>query len=339
MPIHPLIADRLGSIDEAVTLGAALQDVTAAYRMPEVKIEERMIDGPRGPIRIRLYGLYGPIGAGPPRRGLVWVHGGGWARGDLDMPEAHVVAAELAADTGAVVASVDYRLAGEASRYPVPLDDVHAAWRWFTESTVELGTDPGRLAIGGCSAGANLATGAAARARDAAETTPSALLLAYPFLHFPVPASPDDLAVELMTLPGRLRFTADTVMSLVHGYLGRLSDIPAHAMPGNGVIAGLPPAHIVLSEIDELRPSGELFAYQLRECGIPVTTMTAQGMLHGHLNLPPADTLPEIRRSIDFLARAQGVAEDLPRVQDERGGGGDTGGERGIEGEGRRRGR
>jgi len=301
MPIHPLIVERLGSISEEVTLGVALQDVTAAYRMPEVQISERTIDGPRGPIRIR---LYRPPDALSPRPGLLWAHGGGWARGDLDMPEAHVVAAELAADPGAVVASVEYRLAGETSRYPVPLDDVHAAWRWFTESTAELGTDPGRLAIGGCSAGANLAVGAATRARDAGETTPSALLLAYPFLHFPVPASPDDLVAELMHLPGPLRFTADAVMALTFGYMGRLSDIPGHAMPGNGVITGLPPAYIVLSEIDDLRPSGELFARQLRECGIPVTTMTAEGMLHGHLNLPPVDHLPEIRRSLTFLSTA-----------------------------------
>lgn len=303
MPIDPVIAARLGSVTDEVPLGEALRDLTARYRMPEVKIEERTIDGPRGPIRVR---LYRPIGAGSARRGLLWLHGGGWARGDLDMPEAHAVAAELTADPGVVVASVDYRLAAENSRYPVPLDDVHTSWRWFTNATAELGTDPGRLAIGGCSAGANLAAGAAVRARDEADAVPSDLLLVYPFLHFPVPASPDDLTADLFALPDRLRFTAETVLSLTHGYVGRVSDIPAHAMPGNGVVDGLPPTHIVLSEIDELRASGELFARQLRERGIPVTTMLARGMPHGHLNVPPVEEIPEIRRSIDFLAAALG---------------------------------
>jgi acetyl esterase/lipase len=302
MPVDPVITARLGSVTDEVPLGTALQDLTARYRIPEVNIEERVIDGPRGPIRIRLYRPIGAESAAHP--GLLWLHGGGWARGDLDMPEAHVVAAELAADPGVVVASVDYRRATETSRYPVPLDDVHASWRWFTNATAELGTDPGRLAIGGCSAGANLAAGAAARSRDEAEAAPSALLLAYPFLHFPVPASPDDLAADLTTLPDRLRFTAETVLSLASSYVGRVSDIPAHAMPGNGVVDGLPPTYLVLSEIDDLRASGELFARQLQERGIAVTTLIARGMLHGHLNLPPVDELPEVRRSIDFLATA-----------------------------------
>ncbi|WP_433473705.1 alpha/beta hydrolase [Spirillospora sp. CA-142024] len=301
MPIDPVVRARLGSVTADVPLHAALQDVTAGYRMPEVKIEETAIDGPRGPIRIR---LYRPDGAASPCPGLLWLHGGGWARGDLDMPEAHVVAAELAARPGAVVASVEYRLAAGASRYPVPLDDVHAAWRWFTGAAAELGADPRRLAIGGCSAGGNLAAGAAARARDEADTLPSALLLAYPFLHFPVPAPPGGLIDDLVSLPERLRFTAETVLSLTHGYVGRVSGIPAHAMPGNGAVGGLPRTFIVLSEIDELRPSGELFARQLRECGIPVETMTARGLPHGHLNLAPVDALPEIRRSIDFLGSA-----------------------------------
>lgn len=312
MPVHPRIAERFPLIqhlptwpmpdDEAgMRALAAFDEPHGDYALPDVAVEERSVDGPHGPVRVRLYRPRGAV-----RAGLLWCHGGGFIGGDLDMPEAHVVAAELAARAGAVVASVGYRLASETVHYPVPLDDVHAAWTWFV-GAADTGFDPASAAIGGASAGGNLAVAATLRARDAEEPLPAAMLLAYPALHWPNPALDDALAAEMRALPRLLRFPAADVAFLVRADLGRLTDIPPHLMPGLARLDGVPPTRIVLSEYDDLRGSGELFAVQLAEAGVPVDTTVAAGMLHGHLNLPPVDAMPEVGRSLDFLAAGIGA--------------------------------
>jgi acetyl esterase len=312
MPVHPLIAARFPLISEINSLEESLASPEAAekkaayeapyasYALPDVIIESRSIPGPYGDIPVR---VYRPSSARRDAPGLLWMHGGAFVTGDLDMPEAHVVSAELAS-RGAVVASVDYRLATDTVRYPVPLDDVHAAWGWFAGATTELGTDPRRLAIGGASAGANLAAAATMRVRDESGIMPAAMLLAYPVVHFPVPALSDDLTAEMRQLPRMLRFTVADTIDITRWYLGRLTDIPTRTMPGHGNLEGMPPTFIVLSEYDDLRGSGELFEQQLREVGVPVASIMAVGMLHGHLNLTPAAEMPEIERSLDFLAAA-----------------------------------
>jgi len=221
--------------------------------------------------------------------------------GDLDMPEAHVVAAELAVRAGAVVASVEYRLATPTVHHPVPVDDLEAAWHAFTGLARELGVDPARIALGGASAGANLAAAVTLRLARAA-ASPAALLLAYPAMHFPNPALDGPIAAEMLTLPPTLRFTAATVLQIFRAYFGRITDLPAEASPGLADLTGFPPTRIVLSEYDDLRASGELWTQQLEERSVPVTTMLAAGMLHGHLNIPPVAELPEIDRSLAFLA-------------------------------------
>jgi acetyl esterase len=311
MPVHPLIAARFSLISQISSLEEALSNPEAAlakaayeapyasYSLPDVTIESTSISGPYGDIPVRVYRPFASTGRAAP--GLLWMHGGAFVTGDLDMAEAHVVSAELAS-RGAIVVSVDYRLASETVQYPVPLDDVHAAWGWFAEATNDLGTDPRRLAIGGASAGANLAAAAAMRVRDDSGILPTVMLLAYPVVHFPVPALSDELAAEMRQLPRMLRFTVADIIDITRWYLGRLSDIPTRTMPGHGNLEGMPPTRIVLSEYDDLRGSGELFEQQLREVGVPVQSTVATGMLHGHLNLPPAAQMPEIERSLDFLA-------------------------------------
>jgi acetyl esterase len=315
MPIHPLIAARFSLISqissfeesvsnpEAAQLKAAYEAPYASYSAPEVAIESISISGPHGDIPVRMYRSPAASREAP---GLLWMHGGAFVSGDLNMPEAHVVSAELAS-RGAIVVSVDYRLASDTVRYPVPLDDVDAAWVWFAEATDDLGTDPQRLAIGGASAGANLAAAATMRVRDDSGTMPTVMLLAYPVVHFPVPALPDELAAEMRQLPRMLRFTAADIVDITRWYLGRLTDIPTQTMPGHGNLEGLPPTRMVLSEYDDLRGSGELFELQLREVGVSVESTVAVGMLHGHLNLNPAAEMPEIERSLDFLADGLGL--------------------------------
>lgn len=285
MPVDPHFSERPDPQPEPVP--------QERWASPEVVVEDSAVAGPHGPVAVRLYR--------PARvtRALLWAHGGGFRGGDLDMPEAERVGGELARRAGALVVSVGYRLAGGGVRFPVPLDDVHAAWSWLGAADL-----PARVPVvlGGASAGAALALATALRGRDRGERTPDALLLAYPFAHFPVPALDAATATELDRSPVLMRFPPLVVEDMVANYVGRITDLPPHALPGGASLRDLPPTHLALSEYDDLRPSGELLARQLRETGVPVATHVARGMPHGHLNVP-AD-LPAIEESLDFLATA-----------------------------------
>lgn len=297
MTVDPVLVDALRTVHDWDDYADAVAHLTRDYVPPPARVTDHTAPGPRGPVRVRVYRPVASAGRSP---GLLWVHGGGFTAGDIDMAESDIVARELVARAGAVVASVDYRLAGPETRFPAPLEDVEAAWTWFTAHARDLGADPARLCLGGCSAGGNLATAAALRLTDRDGRRPVALVLGYPFLHFPVPA------VEisgLSALPEILRFPLDHIAEVARGYVGRIDDLPADAMPGSRHPRGLPPTLLALSDVDELRGSGHLFALQLREAGVSVQVEIAEGMPHGHLNIPPVDALPEIGRTLDAIAR------------------------------------
>ncbi len=267
------------------------------YRPPGAEVMQRSIDGPHGAIPVRVYRPPARAGVSP-APGLVWAHGGAFVAGDLDMPEADVVARELCALTRGTVVSVDYRLAVDGVHFPVPHDDVVAAWRWTSEHCGALGIDPRRLSLGGASAGANLAAGAALRARDEGRALPWRLLLAYPVLHdeLPAPAVPPPADMDL--IPEMLRFPPEAVSGLNRNYLGGAAPSP-YAFPALGDVAGLPPLAIVTCEYDDLRPSGDAFAAQARAGGVPVIVQCEPGVPHGHLNIPG---LPAAERSLRFFA-------------------------------------
>ncbi|WP_203899596.1 alpha/beta hydrolase fold domain-containing protein [Virgisporangium aliadipatigenens] len=227
---------------------------------------------------------------------LLWTHGGGFFTGDLDMPEAHLVSTELAARADAFVVSVDYRLAGDGVRYPAPLDDVHDEWKALCAERSDA-----RVAIGGASAGAALALATALRTRDGDGRLPDALLLVYPFCHFPNPALDEETRAVMATMPELGRQTPAAVEDMVRTYVGRITDLPPYAMPGAARLSGLPATGILLSEFDDLRPSGELLHRQLADERVPVTSHLVRGVPHGHLNLG-AD-FRGFDESLDFLAR------------------------------------
>lgn len=308
MPLDPFLAAKVHLIEDVdwvrvqddpalmARLDSFFED-PEELPLPDVAIEDRRIPGPHGEIDVRLYRP-----RSEPRRALVWAHGGGFVSGDLDMPEAHQVAAELAARADAFVMSVGYRRAQDGIRYPVPIDDVHAAWLWFTGAQNAERLPSGPVALGGASAGAALVLSTAIRLRDAGGRVPDALLLAYPFAHFPNPALDDETAAEMLKLPAMLRFTSDEIEGMVRNYVGRLSDLPPDALPGAARLAGLPRTALLLAEYDDLRASGDLLAKQLAEVDVPVRTYRAAGMLHGHLNR--SASLKEVDRSLDFFAES-----------------------------------
>lgn len=261
-------------------------------------VDDRRVDGPHGPVPVRIYRSKGAE-SGP---GLVWLHGGGWAAGDLAMPEADWVARWIAA-RGVVVVSVDYRLAVDGVHFPVPLDDVIAAYRWTRAAAEALGIDPSRLSLGGASAGGNLAAGAAFRLRDDGSPQPRRVVLAYPMLHPHLPKSRGDLADKVLALPVEDQvFDPESVDRLTLNYAGSRETLgDPYAFPANGDPAGLPPHIIVNSDADPLRASAEAYAALLAVSGVTVYSTYEPGTKHGHINRPgerPAEN------TLDVFVRA-----------------------------------
>lgn len=271
--------------------------------------DDRLLDGPHGPLRVRVYVPETP--AGP---GLVWVHGGGFAAGELDMPEAHWVG-QAFADRGIVVVSVDYALAPfprtwakqadaperDGVHYPVASDEVEAVFRWAVDS----GLAEGPWSLGGASAGGNLATGAALRLSHVGGPVPALAVLAYPTLHA-VQGEPDAaLRAALDADPEADLFGPDPVRVMYENYLGGPAEgAEIYAAPGTASVdrlRGFPATIMINDEVDELRVSGEAFAASLRDAGVDVDVSTEPGTRHGHLNRPED---PAATASIDrFAAR------------------------------------
>ncbi|WP_460798897.1 alpha/beta hydrolase [Microbacterium sp. GXF0217] len=259
---------------------------------------------------VRVYPAEAPNGTG-----LVWAHGGGFLFGDIDMPESDWVARQLAA-RGTTVVSVDYRLAPKPAEfhagveeapghiYPAGSDDMVAALQWTREHAAELGISLDALAIGGTSAGGNLAAGAALRLAGTADA-PVLALLAYPTLLAVQPAPDAELRAALDAEPDADRFAPDAVLRMYENYLGGpVDDAPLPAVPGNATASDLahyPTTFIVNGDADELRVSGEFFAATLAAAGRDVEVLTEPGTQHGHLNRPEE---PAATRTIErFAAR------------------------------------
>jgi xylan 1,4-beta-xylosidase len=231
------------------------------------------------------------------------MHGGGFMHGDLDVPEADHVARGLVARAGAVVVSVDYRLAAEGGvSFPAPHEDCMAAFSWTAAHAAELGIDADRLAVGGGSAGGNLAAGVALHLRHAG-APPWQALLAYPIVHPVLPPASPELARCLSQIPPAVRLTSEPCREMVKIFLGgEIEDATPYAFAGLADdLTGYPPTYIENSEFDDLRASGEAFAEALAEAGVDVECVSAAGVTHGHLN---AAGSPLTRASLDrFAAR------------------------------------
>ncbi len=296
MSIHPDVASRFPLLEGLRSFEQLMSDPELESRFhaflqypwaapaPEVPVRDAAVPGPHGPVPVRLYG--------EPRRGqdvpcLVWLHGGGFTMGDLDMPEADRTAREVHDRSGAFVVSVDYRLAVDGVHYPVPLDDCVAVVRWVRHRAADLGVDPDRITLGGASAGGNLAAGTALRLRDEDGWLPATLLPVYPALHPVLPASTPALDALMAEVPEILRFPPQAVAGITANYVGGPPEsADGYAMPGLADLTGLCPTVVVNAEYDDLRASGEAFTVSLAAAGVDVRQELVPGVLHGFLNLP-----------------------------------------------------
>jgi acetyl esterase len=319
MPIHHEVAARFPLLDGIGSLQEAMGDPEKDRRVREfmepphdppaaVPTRDLTVPGPHGPIPVRVYGA--EQGSGRPA--LLWIHGGGFMMGDLDMPEADWTAREVCARAGAVVVSVDYRLAVGGVHHPVPLDDCVAAARWLRQSATDLGVDPDAISIGGGSAGGNLSVATALRLRDEDDWRPAALIPVYPVLHAALPAASPEVAALLDDVPPALRFTPEGTAGMNANYLGD-QEADGYSFPALAELAGLAPTLLVTAEYDDLRTTGEAFVDLLRAAGVEVRHVQADGMLHGFLNLSATvDPVDEVLDLVASTVAAVPVPQEIP---------------------------
>jgi len=323
VPIHPDIASKTHLLEGISSFETAMADpaqrarldefmsITGAPPPPQVQTRDDAVPGPHGPVPVR---VYSPAGAHTDRPGLVWLHGGAFLGGDLDMPEADWTARHMADRAGAVVVTVDYRLCTGGVHYPVPHDDVVAAVRWARENAAGLGMDRTRISLGGASAGGNLAIGAALKLRDEDGEPPAALLPIYPVAHSVLPPASAALAARMAEVPPVLRFLPEDTDSFNTNYLGGpLSAADGYAFGALAVLEGLCPTLVLNAEYDDLRASGEDFTARLALAGVDVRQVLVPGMLHGFLNtrsdLEPVDRALTLMADVVAAARTPETLE------------------------------
>jgi len=241
---------------------------------PGVEVADRPVPGPAGDIPVR---VYRPSGDGAAARPLIlYFHGGGFVLGNLDL--GNWICGSVAARVGAVVVSVDYRLA-PVHRFPAAVEDCSAALDWAAQHAAELGAT-GPIGVMGESAGGNLAAVTCLVARDRGGPRVSHQVLIYP--------ATDMTAVHRTTAGPSTPFLSDAEIAAYHRlYLGPDGDA-AHpwASPLLADLAGLPPALIQVAEHDPLRDGGKSYAAALRAAGVPVRLTEYDGMPHGFVNFP-----------------------------------------------------
>ncbi len=234
----------------------------------------------------------------PPIAGFVWVHGGAFVFGDLDMPEANWVALTLAS-RGVATLSVDYRKAVGADRFPAASDDVLAAWHWAVANADRFGVPVSALHLGGASAGANLVAGVTKRLRDGAGSVPRSAVLVYPVVHQVLPQPSQAITDAFARVTGAMEFPPELMEFINLQYAGTTEALAdPYAFAANGDLRGQPPVLILNAEADPLRASGEAYAAALADAGVDVEVLFEPDTGHGHLNEPDLATA---QRSIDRL--------------------------------------
>ena len=298
--LHPkarAIVDQLASLPRLPTMTPAeargRPEPLAAAPEAVASVTARTIPGPGGPMPI-----YRPKDA--VRGALVYFHGGGWVIGSLEGSDGACRA--LANRSRSVVISIGYRLAPE-TKFPGPVEDAYAAVRWTADNAADLRIDPTRIAVGGSSAGGNLAAVAALVARDRGGPK-----IAFQLLTVPV--------TELSSRAGSHRefsegygLTAADMEWFGRHYVRSEADAnEPYASVLRADLHGLPPAFVITAECDPLRDDGEAYAEKLRSLGVRASYKRYAGMFHGFMSF--LGVLPEASEAFDDAGAAlrQGLA-------------------------------
>ena len=275
LKVLDLVPFRLSLDDGAEAARRTMRDLPRRPVHPDMPTEDRVIDGPGGDLPIRIYRPAGISADAAPV--IVFFHGGGFVAGDLDTHDG--TARMHAGDVGAVVVSVDYRLAPEHP-FPAAVQDAMAATEWVAAHAAKLGVDPARLAVAGDSAGGNLAAVVCQLARDAGGPAIAFQLLWYPATSYDgsLPSFTENADAPIID--------SAAIAALTLAYAGNvdLADPPATLAPARAAdLAGLPPAYIAVAGHDPLRDDGIRYGELLAAAGVPVQVHNAETLIHGYL--------------------------------------------------------
>lgn len=284
MPVDPQIEAMLANAPpwpgvrnmELAALRQAVRESSLMLPAPEdapvASVADRAIAGPGGSLKLRIYTPHGTV----PFPVVVYCHGGGYVVGDLDTQD--MIARALNSWSGAVVVSVDYRLAPE-HRFPAACDDAYAALQWAAANAAEFGGDADRLALAGDSAGGNLAAAAALRARDHGGPAVRAVVNLYGSCNYP-----SELTASAREFTDGPILKQDDIVWFYEQYLAdtaREQDDPQASPVRAASHAGLPPTFVGTAECDPSRDDAEAFGAKLAAAGVEVQVKRYAGMVHG----------------------------------------------------------
>lgn len=261
------------------------------------RIESVSCEGPSGRVPLRAYVPREAHGAPPV---LVYYHGGGHVIGSLASHDG--VCRRLARGGGSVVIAVDYRL-GPEHPFPAAVEDAAAAFEWAEENAADLGADPKRIAVGGDSAGGNLAAVICHRRRDTGASQPALQLLIYPAVDLTRSMASHRLFARGYYLEKPLKdwFVSNYLPSPELERDPRASPLFAERFDG------LAPALMVSAGFDPLRDEDDAYVERLREAGVPVTELYEPTLVHGFLNMPrlaaPAAAIDRVAGSLRAALR------------------------------------
>lgn len=280
------------AVEEMVAENAAMRSIALIKPNPEPvgKISHILIPSTAGDIVAR---VFTPSGNGP-FPVLVYFHGGGWVIANLDVYESSCRA--LCNAAACIVVSVAYRQAPEY-KYPSAVDDAHTALKWVMANAQQLNGDPSRVAVGGESAGGNLATVACLKIRDAKEQMPVAQLLVYPVTDSSMntPSYQENANAKPLN--------AAMMSWFWHYYLENESQgREPYASPLHANLSGLPPATVLTAQFDPLRDEGEAYAQKLLDAGVPVFAKRYDGVTHEFFGL--AGVVPTAKQAVEDAATA-----------------------------------
>ncbi len=287
-------APKLWEIGPQAARAAMKLSIFRTNDEPIGAVEDKSFAGPAGAVGVR---VYTPVSVRAPLLpGLVFFHGGGFVLGDLETHDG--LCRSLANESGCRVVSVDYRLAPEHP-FPAAVEDCAAAVDWVAANAAALGIDAARLAVGGDSAGGNLATVVAILAKRKGGPKLGFQLLIYPVTQLGGPETPSmrENAKGYFLEKGSMDwFTRLYCPDVSHRTDPRLSPLLATDL------AGLPPAYVVTAGFDPLRDEGRAYSDKLDAAGVPVTYVNYPGMVHGFFSMRAL--IPKAREAVAAAAAA-----------------------------------
>jgi acetyl esterase len=256
---------------------------------PLAKSEDRAIAGPGGDIAVR---IYTPEGKGP-FPVLMFFHGGGWVLGDLETHDG--LCRGLSREARCITVSVDYRLAPE-NKFPAAAEDCYAATQWVAANGKEFNANPAHLALGGDSAGGNLAAAVSLMARDRGQ-----LHLCYQLLMYPAFDPSISSRSQTEFAQGYLLTRADMQWFWSQYLRDERDRVNPYASPMMAKdLTGLPAAMVITAQYDPLRDEGEAYATRLEEAGVKVLSMRYEGVTHGFISM--ASLVDKGRQALESAA-------------------------------------